>query len=74
MITYDNLHLDQQKFTYNRDTKAITNSASGLALASENESSESGGYRVGKNIIAGPPDLTNPAQKFNIVYCESSKK
>ena len=52
----------------------ITNSVSGLALASENEKSENGSVRFGKNVIVETVDLANPAQKFNVVYCQYDKK
>lgn len=61
VITYELIGLDQQKFVYNKDTKVITNSVSGKALSSENLSTETGGYRVGRNIIASELDLNSPA-------------
>lgn len=69
VITYESLGMDQQKFVYDRNTKIISNTASGLALQSETNDSNPKNYRVGKNIVAGPLDTKNPAQRFEVVYC-----
>ena len=69
IITYQDMHLDQQKFDYNKNTKSIFNTVSHTALASENEPNAETGYRVGKNILTEPANLSNPAQRFEIVYC-----
>jgi len=60
IITYQDMHLDQQKFNYDKNTKQILNSVSHQALASENEDSDIG-YRVGKNVLVESSDTEKGA-------------
>ena len=70
IITYQDMHLDQQKFDYDKKTKSIFNPVSKAVLASENDPNSDTGYRVGRNVIVEPANPSNPAQRFEIVYCK----
>jgi hypothetical protein len=53
LIVYESLDLDQQKFDYIKNTKAILNKVSNKAIAME---SKDGGKRVGRNIVTHDND------------------
>lgn len=64
LIVYETMGLDQQKFKYFRNTKAIVNNGSEKALAVESKE-EDGQTRLGRNIISVDNDGALPT-KFEI--------
>ena len=65
VITYEAMSMDQQKYKYDKDSRQITNTATGLVIAVENQKNGKQ-VRIGKNIIAEKSDTDNWAQRFQI--------